>query len=194
MTVPDPVLLQRAASGDASAREALFSRHYLRVLRFFELHATWVAEDLTQRTFVACLEKLPRIPQDAFRGYLFGIARNQLRMYARRAATEAAHETAEPDVRRTGLSTIVARSQEHRRLLVALGKLPDDQRITVTLHYWEELNSTELGRVLDVSASAARTRLARARDALREGMRTQGGSLEQLESALRELGPRLGVH
>jgi RNA polymerase sigma-70 factor (ECF subfamily) len=178
-------------SGDEDARQRLFARHYEGISRFFELNATWVAEDLTQRTFVACLERLATVPPEAFRAYLFGIARNQLRMFRRRLATRAAHDTPEPEVRRTGVSTIVARSQEQRKLLVALGKLPEDQRIVVTLHYWEELNSSELGRVLELPASTARTRLARARDALRESMLAQGSRAEDLEASLRALVPSL---
>ncbi len=187
MPLSDEQLVAQALTGDARAREVLFARHYASVLRFFELNATWVADDLTQRTFVACLEALGRVPAGAFRSYLFGIARNQLRMYRRRAATEAAHGAPEPEIRKTGVSTIVARSQEQRRLLIALGRLPEDQRIVVTLRYWEELDSTELGRVLDVPASTARTRLARARDALRESLKKHGDSSEALEVALRGL-------
>lgn len=191
MSLPDEELVAQTLSGDVQAREVLFGRHYASVLRFFELNATWVADDLTQRTFVGCLEALERVPAGAFRSYLFGIARNQLRMYRRRAATEAAHGAPEPEARKTGVSTIVARSQEQRRLLIALGKLPEDQRIVVTLRYWEELDSTELGRVLDVPASTARTRLARARDALRESLERQGGTGESLEVALRGLVAKL---
>lgn len=193
MNLPDDQLLALARSGDAGARDALFARHYPGVLRFFELNATWVAEDLTQRTFVACLEVLARVPAGAFRGYLFGIARNQLRMYRRRAATEAAHGTPEPEIRKTGVSTIVARSQEQRRLLVALGKLPEDQRILITLRYWEDLDSTELGRVLEMPASTARTRLSRVREALKASLEAQGGSGELIEEALRGLVARMVV-
>ncbi|MEM6991949.1 MAG: RNA polymerase sigma factor [Myxococcota bacterium] len=187
----DRELLARAVGGDAAAREALFARHYLSVLRFFQLNATWVADDLTQRTLVACLEKLASVPAEGFRPYLFGIARNQLRMYVRHAAVAGAHDEPSPQARHTGVSTIVARSQQQRRLLVALGRLPDDQRIAITLHYWEELNSSELGHALGIPASTVRTRLARARERLHAEMVRQGERGEDFESALREIGPRL---
>jgi RNA polymerase sigma-70 factor (ECF subfamily) len=191
MTDSDRQLLIRAVAGDAAAREALFACHYLPILRFFQLHATWVAEDLAQRTFVACLERLHAVPSDGFRPYLFGIARNQLRMHLRRAAVRDAHEDAASEARGTGVSTIVARSQQQRRLLVALGKLPVDQRIVITLHYWEELSSTELAQVVGVPASTVRTRLARGRQRLLEELVRQGEPAEHLDAALRGLGPRL---
>lgn len=191
MTEGDAQLLAGAIAGDAIAREALFARHYLPVLRFFQLNATWVAEDLTQRTFVACLEKLSTVPADAFRPYLFGIARNQLRMYVRAATTRMAHDEPDPEVKHTGVSTIVARSQQQRRLLVALGKVSEEQRIAITLHYWEDLDSTELGQVLGIPASTVRTRLMRARERIRAELEKQGESNPEVETALRTLGPRL---
>ncbi len=190
MTEGDAALLARAAAGDRAAGDALFARYYLPVLRFFQLNATWVADDLAQRTFVACFERLATVPADAFRPYLFGIARNQLRMYLRQAMHRPGDDP-EPEVARTGVSTIVARSQQQRRLLVALGKLPTDQRIAITLHYWEELSAAELGRVLDVPASTVRTRLMRARERIRVELEKQGEANPAVEAALRTLGPRL---
>ena len=187
----DAQLLARAVAGDGAAREALCTRYYLPVLRFFELNATWVAEDLTQRTFVACLEKLSTVPANAFRPYLFGIARNQLRLYVRAAMTRMAHDEPDAEVKHTGVSTIVARSQQQRRLLVALGKLSEEERIAITLHYWEELSSAELGQVLNIPASTVRTRLMRARERIRAELERQGERNPQVETVLRNLGPRL---
>ena len=42
-----------------------------------------------------------------------------------------------------------------------------DLQITIELFYWEGLTSEELGDALGISASAARSRLAEARDRLR---------------------------
>ena len=53
----DIELLAAWRAGDAAAGHALMARHYPSVLRFFELSATWVAEDLTQKTFLAMLER-----------------------------------------------------------------------------------------------------------------------------------------
>lgn len=193
MADADQDLLYRAVAGDTSAREALFARHYLSVFRFFELNATWVADDLTQKTFMACLERLASVPADAFRPYLFGIARKQLLMYLRRVATRGHLETPPPEVRNTGVSTIVARSQRQRRLLVALARLTEEQRTMITLHYWEGLNSTELAGVLEIPASTVRTRLARVRDRIKEQLVAQGESDDTLEADFRAVGPRLDV-
>jgi RNA polymerase sigma-70 factor (ECF subfamily) len=190
VSTSDRELVERAVAGDGHAREALFSRYYLPILRFFQLHATWVAEDLTQRTLLACVEKLPAVPAADFRPYLFGIARNQLRMHLRRAAVQDAHDD-QPEGRQTGVSTIVARSQQQRRLLVALGKLPVDDRMLVTLYYWEEMSSPDLAEVIGANASTVRTRLARARQKLHEELVRQGEAGDEIDAAMRGLGPRL---
>lgn len=69
-TQDDVALLQAWREGDGHAGDALVTRHYKSVLRFFELR-TRAAEDLTQRTFLACVEGRDRIQlANGFRAYL----------------------------------------------------------------------------------------------------------------------------
>lgn len=60
--------------------------------------------------------------------------------------------------------------REERKDLVhkAINKLPDDYRAIVTLRDIEELSTTEVAEVLDISEGAVRVRLHRARQALRK--------------------------
>ena len=75
----DVELLQAWRAGDAAAGELLVGRYFLSVHRFFSAHVQGDVDDLTQRTFEACIQARDRMRDDAaFRGYLFGIARNQL--------------------------------------------------------------------------------------------------------------------
>jgi RNA polymerase sigma-70 factor (ECF subfamily) len=48
-----------------------------------------------------------------------------------------------------------------------MDRLPMDQRIALELAYWEGLSGPEVATVLGVNANTVRSRLARARDALR---------------------------
>ena len=50
----------------------------------------------------------------------------------------------------------------------AISQLPDDYRATVTLPDIEELSTTEVAEILDISEGAVRVRLHRARNALRK--------------------------
>ena len=193
----DAQLLQAWRSGDLAAREALVRRHYPSVLRFFELGATWAAEDLTQRTFMALLEKANEIdPARSVKPYLFGIARNQLAMYLRhlaRTQTGAFAEEAEPVHPQTRLSMIVARGEQQRALLRALVTLDPDLRAAIVLHYWEGLPSAEIGQVLEIPPSTIRGRLVRARELLARQLHQIAPSApvpgpEDLEGWIRALG------
>lgn len=166
-------LLHRWRHGDQSAADLLVRRHYGAVLRFFEVR-TRVAEDLTQRTFLACVEGQERFRGDAtFRAYLFGIARRQLFRYLddqRRGDRFASLDEPEP-APGTSLSVLVARREEHQILLTALSTLPEEIQTVLVLHYWDGMLAREIADVLEVATSTITTRLARARQALGDRIR-----------------------
>ncbi len=65
-------------------------------------------------------------------------------------------------------SSVVARHQQSRLLLVALRQLPIEQQLVLELSYWEGLKGPEIAEVLELPANTVRSRLARGRAALRE--------------------------
>lgn len=152
-------------------------RHYTSVLRFFELKATAAADDLTQRTFLACMEGRERFRgEGSFKGYLFGIARYVLLEHLRRndrggrLVRFGEEEQDGPVV--TRLSTMVARHQEQQLLLRALVCLPTDMHVALQLYYWEGLPTAAIGEALGVPKSTVTTRLDRARKQLRQQLHT----------------------
>ena len=159
--------------GDQSAGQAFMARHYTSVLRYFELTATWAAEDLTQKTFLALLERADVAGSaQSVRAYLFGIARNQLAMYMRGLATRRSDPLGdEPAAEQSRLSALVARAEEHRVLLRALVSLPDELQLILVLHYWESMPSAEIAAVVGIPASTVRGRLSRARELLQREIR-----------------------
>ncbi len=173
----DAQLLERWRAGDRVAAQTLTRRHYGSILRYFELNASSVAEDLAQATFMACVERAADVRDaDAFRGYLMGIARRQLAMYLRdlarrRAAGELGGdgEFSELDdaPQRTQLSTLVARSREQLLVLRALATLPRRPQMLLILFYWDRMRTPQLAEAFGVPASTIRTRLQRARERLR---------------------------
>jgi RNA polymerase sigma-70 factor (ECF subfamily) len=167
-------LLGRWAGGDAAAGDLLVRRYYPNVRRFFDIKVPQVAEDLTQRTFLACAENLASFRGDAsFKSYLFGIARNQLLGHLRTAKIRDAAQRkrwSSGSSMRTSISMVVANRQEHHLLLLAYAKLPTDQQIAIELYYWEDMNSTEIAGALGVVVSTVTTRLSRARAGLRDAV------------------------
>jgi RNA polymerase sigma-70 factor (ECF subfamily) len=163
--------LQAWRGGDQASGDALARKHYASVHRFFEVKATAVADDLTQRTFLECARVIGRLERSAsFRSFLFGIARNLLRQHIdrrRRKPTEAADFDDVPG-RRTRLSSLVARQIEQQIVLRALAELSDDFAEVLQLYYWEGMSAREIGEVVGATATLVSTRLHRARQQLRE--------------------------
>jgi RNA polymerase sigma-70 factor (ECF subfamily) len=168
-------LLARWRNGDPTASGELARRHYASVMRFFEVRLQHAAEDLTQRTFLACIESLERQRlHTSFRAYLFGVARNQMLMHLRKQARTDGQrrfaDSAERPSRKTSLTGVFARSEQQNLLLRALVELPADLQIVVQLYYWEGMPTAEIGEVVDVPASTVTSRLARARELLKQGL------------------------
>ncbi len=176
----DAQLLERWRAGDRVAAQTLARRHYASILRYFELNASSVAEDLAQATFMACVERAAEVRDaDAFRAYLMGIARRQLAMYLRDLARRRAAgvldvqgEFGEFDEvpQRTQLSTLVARSHEQLLVMRALASLPRRPQMLLILFYWDRMRTPQLAEAFGVPVSTIRTQLQRARERLRARM------------------------
>ena len=189
---PDDFALLRAwRAGDRAAGDDLTRRYYERVLRFFSLKAESIAEDLTQRTFLACVQAAvsDRV-NTSFRTYLFGVARRQYQDYQRKdGRRESAMRRLDfggPSVR-TSVSRLLARRQEQVLLLQSLAALPEEMATVVQLYYWEGLRAAEIGSVLEMPASTVTTKLDRARQALRKHIETLGRKPEVKEALLGDL-------
>ncbi len=167
----DAALLERWRAGDRAAAEALTRRHYGSVLRYFELNASTVAEDLAQTTFLACVERAADVRDAAaFRAYLMGIARRQLALYLRNLVHDAEYEDFAQAPQRTAMSTLVARSREQLLVLRALAALPRRPQLLLILFYWDRMGTPQLAEAFGVPQSTIRTQLMRARERLRARM------------------------
>ncbi len=184
--------------GEAGSEQALVQRFYPSVRRFFDLRCAHAADDLTQQTFLALIEAKARFEgRSKFKTFLFGIAHNQLLRHlegkaqgprARRYGTEAGEVTS--------LSMVAVRKQEHQLVLMALTQLPIPMQVLIELYYWEDMPLAEIASVVDANTSTVGSRLARARELLRENiaLMTRPGALrdrllQDLEAWSRALGP-----
>lgn len=166
----DVELLGAWRAGQQEAGDTLVKRYYGAVLRFFELR-TRAAEDLTQRTFLACVESRERIRDDSsFRAYLFGIARRLLfrHLQDRQRDDDLSSFDAPQPAPGTSVSMLVARREEHQLLLQALTGMSQDAQSLLALYYWEDLSTREIAEVLEVSVTSVTTKLARTRQQLGE--------------------------
>lgn len=187
-SIDDLTLLDRWRTGDTEAGEALFKRHFDSIYGFFETKCEAEADELTQSTFLACVRAKDQFRKDAsFRTYLFTIARNELHRLLRtrqRKDDKLDFELSSIAQLVSTPRTKIARNQEHRQLVEALRRLPVDQQTLLELHYWEDMDIAALAEVFDAPAATIRTRLHRARKALRDQIEESAPSdvLENLET------------
>jgi RNA polymerase sigma-70 factor, ECF subfamily len=193
-------LLYAWRTGDREAGDRLLRAYYPKVTGFFRLRLPASADDLTQRTFLACTEARDRVEASSFRAYLFGIARNMLLKQLssdRRDEHLADFDAPQPQSLLTP-SGVIALRQEHWLLLRALDRLAAEVQVVLALFYVQDLRAREIGDVLGVPTSTVTTRLARAREALRHEVETLRAParirelvLADLDVWARSLGPLL---
>ncbi len=172
------------------AGNQLFQRHSESIYRFFANKAERDVADLVQRTFLACVESKDNFrKQSSFRTYLFTVARNELYGYWRKRSKKEDLDVGASSLRDLGPSpsTLVGAKNEDRLLLEALRAIPLDLQLAIELHYWEGFKSREVAEVLDIPHGTVRSRLRRAKDALRAKMEELTSSGELLKSTLDNL-------
>jgi RNA polymerase sigma-70 factor (ECF subfamily) len=168
----DHELLDAWCAGDKDAGDALIRRHFDAVCRFFRGKLGDDVEDLIQRTFQICTVRRAELrPDGTFRGFLFGVARNllldHLRHRYRHGAQEDLSALSLVDLR-TSPSAAVARNEREALVREALRRIPLEQRMILELAHWEGLSGREIAEALAIGEHTVRSRLSRARAALRE--------------------------
>ena len=165
-------LLDRWRAGDNAAGQALLARHFDTLCGFFESKCGPDADDLVQRTMLACVASKDRFRKHAsFRTYLFTVARHELYHYlhARRRDGQRLDFsiTSIAELLTTPRSRMI-KDADKLRVVEALRRLPVEQQTLLELHYWQELDIEALSEVLEIEPGATRVRLHRARKKLRE--------------------------
>ena len=158
----DP-LAARLAEGDPLAPKALAERHYVELYRYAlsVLREERAAEDVVQDAFERAFAALGRYPEERLRAMrlrpwmykiTLNVARNRLR------------ERREVPVEEIS-SAGVALSDEGREgvmdVLAALGRLPERQRVAVTLRYLQDLPYAEISGVTGWPEGTAKTLVRR---------------------------------
>ncbi|HXZ19979.1 MAG TPA: RNA polymerase sigma factor [Candidatus Acidoferrales bacterium] len=163
----DEALMLEFQKGSTEAFTELFHRYAQRLYGFFRrrLNHPTRAEELTQDVFVAVLKGATRYePRALFRTYLYSIAVRMLtaeRRKAGREAAEAANAADPPEPARQGTETAAWVRDTIERLEAA-------EREILMMREYEELSYEEIAQVLAIPVNTVRSRLFRARMALRE--------------------------
>jgi RNA polymerase sigma-70 factor (ECF subfamily) len=184
----DRELLTRAQAGDADAFEALVGRHrddvFALALRITRSEAD--AAEITQDTFLSAYQHLPGFRGDAaFGSWVYRIAANNalMRLRRQRVKEAAEDELRGPEFNERGSlveppSANFGRAAEDEILDAELGaaiqqatdQLPESYRQVFLLRDVDGLSYEEIAEITHESVPAIKSRLHRARLALREAI------------------------
>lgn len=162
----DQELMLAYRDGDRTAFDDLFDRYRDPIWRFFRRRVADVsrAEELAQETFLAVIQGARRYePRAPFRSYLFGIAFNVLLAARRKAARgrEDVLEHFDPPAAGSDPAAVLWVRQ-------ALAALDPAERDVLMMREYDVLSYDEIAAALGVPVGTVRSRLFRAREALRQ--------------------------
>ncbi|HEX7940504.1 MAG TPA: sigma-70 family RNA polymerase sigma factor [Gemmatimonadaceae bacterium] len=183
--VREAALIQRCAAGDETAFAELVAEHQRMVVQLAMnlLGDREEALDLSQDVFIRVFRTIGQFRgQSALRTWIYRIAvnqaRNRHRFWRRRRRSDQvsldAHVEAHGDFQsgaESGPDRILAQKELAARLQNALDALPFDQRTAIVLREVDGLSYDEIAFSLGVAVGTVKSRLTRARQTLRAGLR-----------------------
>jgi RNA polymerase sigma-70 factor (ECF subfamily) len=168
---PDLPLVRRIADGDAAAFAMLVDRHLDRVVRLAErlMSSRADAEDVAQEVFVRVWRHAQnwKSGNARYSTWLHRVAVNLCQDRLRKRREVDLEAVAEMPTDEPGAEQLMNRKTVARRISEALSKLPERQRIAITLCHFEGMGNKEAAEVMDVSVEALESLLARGRRALK---------------------------
>ncbi|HKC58341.1 MAG TPA: sigma-70 family RNA polymerase sigma factor [Vicinamibacterales bacterium] len=178
----EAALIERCVAGDERACADLVAAHQRTVfnLAFHLLGDRDEALDLSQEVFLRVFRTLSRFRgQSALRTWIYRIvvnqARNRQRWWRRRRRTDLV--SLDDHLQRCGEieatsevlpDRLLASKETAARIWAAMEQLPFDQRTALVLREVDGLRYEEIAFSLDVAVGTVKSRLTRARQALRE--------------------------
>lgn len=203
MAADDSNLAQAIRSGDQAAATSFYEKYCGKIYRmmYFSSSSEAQAEELTQATFLAFLESLPRFRGEArLSTWLYAIAKNVLRNYysrnkrkrefsiddrgaagEMRSYLEGVASDEEPP------EELVAREETAAVVREVLGRLATSYREVLTLRYFDGLSNADVAAALGKKESTVRVLLHRASKAFARELRrmeARGGELVEKPNAV----------
>jgi len=177
--IEESELVARSGAGDHEAYEELVRRHadrlYAVVLRFVADREE--AQEVTQEAFIRAWRGISRFEgRSAFFTWLYRIGINEAKRHgSRRPSTEPLDPQEDPRMLDApdwsdAPQTVLEQRDLRNALDRAIRTLPDGYRATVVLRDIEGLSTREAAEVMELSESAFKSRLHRARLAVRAAL------------------------
>ncbi len=185
----DDQLMVRLQAGESDAFDRLVERYQGPLIGFFFRNTRdhQFSEDCTQETLLRVYNQAwDYLPTGRFRGWIYRIARNLLVDSIRRQSHDAlvhaysGSQDGDADaVNRLAAQVVspdqVADQRELARVVdELLQELPEDQRLTFTMHHYSGLPLSEVAQAMETSLPTCKSRLRLAREKLRHKLRSRG--------------------
>ena len=188
--IEDDALVLRVQDGDNGAFEILVNRYRSALVGFFikNTRDRELAEDLSQETLLRVYKQAWNyLPRGRFRAWMYRIARNLIIDSFRRrshdalvkaSATRGRDEDNDPLMRVAGDGLTPEQKADQQELATIvdeeLKKIPEDQRLTFTMHHYCGLTLSEIADVMDTSIPTSKSRLRLTREKLVEALARRG--------------------
>ncbi len=173
--ITDAELLRQTAGGDETALASLYDRYksilFGLILRI--LHSQSEAEDILQDVFIQVWNKASDFDETRGRPFTWLVTLSRSRAIDRLRQLNSRERTANEASRAapedwTDAETDAIRSEQGAALRNALGELPEEQRRTLLLAYFEGLTQTEIAARLNAPLGTVKTRMRSGMTKLRE--------------------------
>ena len=162
----DETLMLAVKAGNLDQLSGLFERYHRPLFGFFYrlLRDRTAAEDLVQDVFVRVLKYRHTFRErTSFKAWIFHIARNSRRDYARRhPGTDRPGDDEDTPADEPGPDIGFENREEVALLQQALRRLPADKRELIILARYREMNYQQLAAVMEIDERTIRVRLHRA--------------------------------
>lgn len=165
----DKTMIRKIQRGQTTYLDTIAEKYYDDIYRFC-CYRTGLVEDsydLAQETFLRFIKYVEHYKYRNLKGYLLTIARNVCNDYMRQQALMVVPIE---DIWQEQLTSADPATEviERNQLLSALQKLPEMQRETLILFYYENLKIREIAAITGVGISTVKSRMKQGTEKLRK--------------------------
>lgn len=173
-------LVERVASGNESAFEALFNSYWDTVYSFALLmtKSPVTAQDISQEVFLAILTRRDKLTEVTnFRGYLFQTVKFKVLTRLRRNKVETAYRefvTGRVDWQPLSADAGIREKNLHEAVTQAIALLPQQQRTAFELSRMQGLTHEQISATMGISKKTVKDYIVRALAFLRKHLHDEG--------------------
>lgn len=169
----DFILIRNMKKGSDEAFDLFVRKYYAEILKYCGHHCLDAssAEDLAQETFVRFFANLSAYRHmGKAKNFLYTIAGNLCKNQFRRLREAPLEDADLANLADESDADVLAKIE----VADALGRLPDELREVVVLHYFQNLKLTEIAGILEIGLPLVKYRMRQAKARLRQHLEQEG--------------------